>query len=84
MHPASRGDRFVLEIESAMDKGIITEDEEARILRTDMIIRAIQKADGSHLWIAAEASGVIDKSDIDRARQSADALTKVFGETPRR
>ncbi|MCY3543810.1 MAG: hypothetical protein OXH22_07200 [Chloroflexi bacterium] len=80
MPPASRGDRFVLEIESATDKGIITEDEEARILRTDMIIRAVQKADGSHLWIAAEASGVIDKSDIDRARQSADALTKVFGE----
>ena len=78
--PAGRGDRFVIEIESAAENGIITEDEEARILRTDMIIRAIQKADGSHIWIAAEASGVIDKSDIDRARQSADALEKVFGE----
>ena len=67
-------------IESASDKGVITEDEEARLTRTDMVIRSLRKSDGSRLWIAAEASGVIDQDDIERARQSASALKKVYSE----
>ena len=75
-----RGERFVEMIESASDSGIITEVEEARLTRTDMVIRSLRKSDGSRLWIAAEASGVIDQDDIERARQSASALKKVYGE----
>ena len=78
--PMMRGERFVEMIESASDSGIITEDEEARITRTDMVIRSLRKSDGSRLWIAAEASGVIDQDDIERARQSASALKKLYGE----
>ena len=78
--PMIRGDRFVEMLESASDRGIITEDEEARVTRTDMVIRSLRKSDGSRLWIAAEASGVIDQDDIERARQSASALKKLYGE----
>ena len=78
--PMIRGERFVAKIESASDREIITEDEEARITRTDMVIRSLRKSDGSRLWIAAEASGVIDQDDIERARQSASALKKVYSE----
>ena len=78
--PMIRGDRFVEMLESASDRGIITEDEEARVTRTDMVIRSLRKSDGSRLWIAAEASGVIDQDGIERARQSASALNKVYGE----
>ena len=78
--PMSRSEHFLLTLEDATDRGIITDDEEARLFRTDMVIRSFRKSDGSHLWIAAEASGVIDQSDIDRARQSAVALNKAFGD----
>ena len=78
--PMIRGERFVAKIESASDREIITEDEEARLTRTDMVIRSLRKSDGSRLWIAAEASGVIDQDDIERARQSASALKKVYSE----
>ena len=78
--PMMRGERFVEMIESASDSGIITEDEEARLTRTDMVIRSLRKSGGSRLWIAAEASGVIDQDDIERARQSASALKKVYSE----
>ena len=80
MPPMSRSEYFVQTLEDATDRGIITEDEEARLTRTDMVIRSLRKSDGSRLWIAAEASGVIDQDDIERARQSASALKKVYGE----
>ena len=80
MPPMSRSEYFVQTLEDATDRGIITEDEEARLTRTDMVIRSLRKSDGSRLWIAAEASGVIDQDDIERARQSASALKKMYGE----
>jgi hypothetical protein len=80
MPPMSRSEYFVQTLEDATDSGIITEDEEARLTRTDMVIRSLRKSDGSRLWIAAEASGVIDQDDIERARQSASALKKLYGE----
>ena len=80
MPPMSRSEYFVQTLEDATDSGIITEDEEARLTRTDMVIRSLRKSDGSRLWIAAEASGVIDQDDIERASQSASALKKLYGE----
>ena len=37
-------------------------------------------SDGETVYIAVEASGVIGSGDIDRARQSADILKKLYGE----
>lgn len=70
--------RFEDEVGSASDAGKITENEEDRLRVTDLIMRARRNSDGATIWFAVEASGVINKDDIDRARQSADAITKVY------
>ena len=72
------GSRFEDDIDAASDSGKITENEEDRLRVTDLIMRARRNSDGATIWFAVEASGVINKDDIDRARQSADAITKVY------
>ena len=78
--PIGRADGFATRIEEAADEGVITEEEEGRLNRTDMVVRSLRKSDGEPLWIAAEASGVINYDDIDRARRSATALTKLYAQ----
>ncbi len=78
--PLNRSEHFIRALEEATDNGITTDREELRLLTTDMVVRSQRKSDGSRLWIAAEASGVIDQDDIERARQSALALSKIYGE----
>ena len=80
MPPMSRSEYFIRTLEDATDNGIITDDEELRLFTTDMVIRSLRQSDGSHLWIAAEASGVIAQNDIERARRSALTLQKMHGE----
>ena len=80
VNPISRQDAFARKVEEATDEGVITEEEEGRLNRTDMVVRSLRKSDGEPLWIAAEASGVINYDDIDRARQSATALTKLYAQ----
>ena len=78
--PLNRSEQFIRAVEEATDNGTITDDEELRLLTTDMVVRSLRESDGSRLWIAVEASGVIDQDDIERARQSALALRKIYGE----
>ena len=80
MPPMSRSEYFIRTLEDATDNGIITDDEELRLFTTDMVIRSLRQSDGSLLWIAAEASGVIAQNDIERARRSALTLQKIHGE----
>ena len=72
------GSRFEDDVDAASDAGKITENEEDRLRVTDLIMRARRKSDGATIWFAVEASGVINIDDIDRALQSADAITKVY------
>ena len=74
------GDEYIQAVEDAADDGIISADEETRLMQTDMVVRARKNSDGSALWVAVESSGVINLDDIERARQSAAALGRVFGE----
>ena len=78
--PMSRSEQFVQTLENATDNGTISDVQEGRLTRTDLIVRSLRESDGSRLWVAAEASGVIDQDDIERARQSALALSKIYGE----
>ena len=75
-----RGQQFEEEVSKAADAGVITDDEETRLLVTDLIVRSQRKSDRSTLWFAVEASGVINRDDVERARQSADAIQKVYSQ----
>ena len=76
--PISRSERFTYRMEAAVEVGMITDDEQGRLTETDMVARALRETDDCGVWIAAEASGVINGNDIDRARASASALTKIY------
>ena len=73
-----RNPRFAADVADATDAGKISEDEYIRLRTTDLVMRARRNSDGATIWFAVEASGVINRDDIDRARQSADAITKMY------
>ncbi len=65
-------------VEQAADSGVITGAEETRVLETDLILRARRKLDKATVWVAVEASHTVDGYDVDRARESADILRRLF------
>ena len=58
--------------------GAIDERERGRINATDLIISAISRKSGARVYVAVEASYVIDIRDVTRARNSAEILAKAF------
>ena len=64
----------------ARDSDEITQEQEVRILETDLIITAQRGRDRSKVWLAIEASNSIGERDITRARDSANILATIFGE----
>ena len=75
-----RNPKFIDDVDAAADAGKITENEESRLTDADLIMRALRNSNGATVWFAVEASGVINTDDIERARQSADAITKVYAQ----
>ena len=64
----------------AFDAGDIDDQQETRISVADFIVRAQRKADRAPVWVAVEASNAIGRRDLERARQTADALSTVFSQ----
>ena len=64
----------------AVDADRITEKQETRVFATDLILRAERRDDRATVWVAVEASNAIDARDVERARESADALQAIFGD----
>ena len=67
-------------MEQAAEDGLISDDDEVRLIVTDLVIRSRRRSDRSTLWFAVEASGVINDDDVTRARRSADVIAKVYGQ----
>ena len=80
-HALGRGRAYEYErrAEDAVDEGIITDEEETRLLVTDMVVRALRVEDDSVMYVAVETSGVINTHDITRARSSAGILRRLYG-----
>ena len=64
----------------AVDANRITARQEARIFATDLILRAQRVSDRTVVWVAVEASNTLDERDVERARESAEALQAIFGD----
>ena len=64
----------------AVDAERITAGQEVRVFATDLILRAQRENGRTPVWVAVEASNTLDRRDIERAREAADALQAIFGE----
>ena len=64
----------------AVDADRITVEQEVRVFATDLILRAQRRHDRATAWVAVEASNTLDGRDVERARESAEALQAIFGE----
>ncbi|MDE2907069.1 MAG: hypothetical protein OXQ28_13425 [Acidobacteriota bacterium] len=62
----------------AVDANRITARQEARVFATDLILRAQRGSDRTIVWVAVEASNTLDERDVERARESAEALQAIF------
>ena len=76
IQPPSIVERFARDVEKAVDDGIVQDGEDGRLLDTDMIIRG--RRGDQIVYIAVEASGVINDEDINRARESAAILRRIY------
>ncbi len=66
-------------IDEALNEGRITNRQYVRIEKTDFILRARRKQNGSEIWVALESSYTIGSEDIDRAKESAAVLRVLYG-----
>ena len=65
----------------AAEDGRISDGQEARIVATDVILRARRRSERTPTWVAIEVSHRVEARDVDRSRDTADALAAVFGES---
>ena len=66
-------------VNDALDAGVISSVQDRRITETDLILRAQRSHDRSPVWVSVEISNKVDAHDIQRSRETADALTAIFG-----
>jgi hypothetical protein len=70
---------FADQVYDAYREGRINQEQYVRVERTDFIMRAQISDNHAPVLVAVEASVTIAAHDIQRARDSADALATVFG-----
>jgi hypothetical protein len=79
-HPLAPPEEFIDPLLSAEEHGLITSDQTARVVYTDLILRAQLRETLQRVWVAVEASNKVREGDIERSRETADILARVFEE----
>ena len=67
-------------IDSAEDRGVITVRERTEAGQTDIVLRGQKDSDRSILFVAVEASVTAGDSDVTRAAERAEILSRATGE----
>ena len=73
-------EEFQEKVAEAADDRLITDDQLQRIFATDVIAHCRRSGETEPIWVAVEIAARVDEDDIERAVQSAVALSRVFGE----
>ena len=76
--PTETSAEFDDSVYDAYRGGAVNRRERARINATDLIMTAVSRKSGARVYVAVEASFVIDVRDVSRARDSADILARAF------
>ncbi len=76
----SASNEFSDAIYEAYQSGVITMSERNRVNDTDSIVRATSRETLNAVYVAIEASYVIDHTDVNRAHQTAEIVAKIFPE----
>ena len=71
---------FLESIEGAEEKGLITEEQESKVLFADIILRARRTQDRKYVHAVFEVSRTIRNNDVERAAESAAAVTAATGQ----
>ena len=68
-------------LDDAIDDHLISWNQRRRIDETDLILHGYSRTEPVPIWVAVEVSSRVKERDIVRARQSADIVATLFGET---
>ena len=79
IQPPSRTEGFSSEVDRGVDRGLIDDRQGVRLLDTDMVITA--RRGETTVYVPAEASGVVNDDDIERVRDSAAFLRRLYPKT---
>ena len=73
-------EEFNASMRQALENGVITMDEYDRVLITDMIVRALRPGASNPVYTAIEASYSVTRDDIQKVKETASVLGKVFSD----
>ena len=66
-------------VKGAEEKGLITEEQESKALFADIILRTRRTRDRKYVHDVFEVSRTIQNNDVERAAESAAAVTAATG-----
>jgi hypothetical protein len=64
-------------LDDAVDAGRITPEEKDQVLQSDVAV--VGRRDGEQAYLLAEVSSVVDREDVERARNRASVLERATG-----